>query len=679
MRAQSELETTQAMMLDAVNQTEAVVRNNEWIACRYLDHPDSLALLVQRIVQENPLVVGSTVALVPGVDRRHPLCAPYACRVAGGDGVELKDLATEEYDYPGKEWFAKPLESAEGYWSEPYIDEGGGEVMMTTYSLPIRDSEGRLAAVLTADISVDWLRDLLGGIEVYPSSFGVMVSREGRIMISPADTVEMHQSLYEIRSSVSDTTHLARMVHSMMAGLSGHETIIDHGEDYSVYYVPVERLGWSVAVVIPEKEVYASIRRIGALVTALQLLGLLMLGLILLFAARSQIKYHRLNASRHRMESELKIGHDIQMAMIPKVFPPFPERTDIDLAASIVPVKEVGGDLYDFYIRDEKLFFCVGDVSGKGIPASLVMAVTRSLFRSVSGHEKSPQRIVTTMNESMSEMNEKSMFVTFFCGVLDLHTGHLRYCNAGHNPPLILTDDIRSLPVEPNLPLGVVADMTFGEQEADLAPDDALFLYTDGLTEAENLSHEQFGDQRVKAVLHGRRDAQGHLEAIQRAVSEFVGDADPSDDLTMLFVHYLGGSPCTERHLTLNNEIGQISLLAAFMEDIASDIGLDPSLATKINLALEEAVTNVICYAYPKGSDGLVDIDAHLLGKSLEFVVSDTGKPFDPTAVPEADTSLGVAERPIGGLGIHLVRKIMDSVSYARSDGKNILTMKKNI
>ena len=145
---------------------------------------------------------------------------------------------------------------------------------------------------------------------------------------------------------------------------------------------------------------------------------------------------------RERMENELHIAREIQMAMIPKTFPPSPDRTDLDFAASIVPAKEVGGDLYDFFIRDEKLYFCIGDVSGKGIPASLVMAVTRSLFRATSAHETSAQRIVTAMNDTMSESNESNMFVTFFCGVLDLANGHLRYCNAGHNPPLALTNDI---------------------------------------------------------------------------------------------------------------------------------------------------------------------------------------------------------------------------------------------
>ena len=337
----------------------------------------------------------------------------------------------------------------------------------------------------------------------------------------------------------NDSEELKSLRKDMSSGENGQLTIDLGGEENLVYYAPVDKTGWSMAVVIPEKEVYGSFRQISFIVKILQIFGIIMLFLLLRYTAKRQAKMREISEKKERMEGELQIGRDIQMSMIPKTFPPFPERHDIDMSASIVPAKEVGGDLYDFYIRDEKLYFCIGDVSGKGVPASLVMAVTRSLFRTVSSHEKSPQRIVTTMNNSMADMNESNMFVTFFIGILDLKNGHLRYCNAGHNAPFVLTDTISKLPVVPNLPLGVMPDMTFQEQETDLNYDDALFLYTDGLTEAENANHELFGEERAEAALHGRMSAQGKLESIEKAVADFVGDAPQSDDLTMLFIHYL--------------------------------------------------------------------------------------------------------------------------------------------
>ena len=398
--------------------------------------------------------------------------------------------------------------------------------------------------------------------------------------------------------------------------------------------------------------------------------------------ARSWRDYQEAKDVEERLESELRIGRDIQMSMIPKTFPPFPERKDLDIAATIVPAKTVGGDLYDFYIRDEKLFFCIGDVSGKGVPASLLMAVTRSLFRNISAQEESPAKIVAGINRSMDDMDENGMFVTFFCGVLDMPTGRLRYCNAGHNAPLLFTDQIRFLDVVPNLPLGVESQFFFQEQEITLLLDDALYLYTDGISEAENPRFELFGEDRMKTVLRERRTASEHLEAMKRAIADFVEDAPQSDDITMLFIHYLNDNAQINnmaRHLILHNDIQQIPQLAEFVETIAEEKNLDQATAMSLNLALEEAVTNVIVYAYPDGIDGLVDIEAYIREDHLEFIISDSGKPFDPTAAPQADVTLGVEDRKIGGLGIYLVRNIMDTVSYRYENGKNILTMIKKI
>ena len=641
LRAKSQLDATQNKIMDVIDEAEAAVRNSVWIAQWSLDYPDSLVRVCWRLVNDNPVVVGSTVALVPGYKAQRPLFAPYVFR----DGQELKtlSLATAEYDYPSKEWFSKPLELGTGYWSEPYIDEGGGEMLMTTFSIPIKDNKGTLAAVLTADISLDWLKDLVGGMKVYPNAYCLIYSRGNHMMVGPSVSEEL------------DSTK------------------------FYTYKAQVERTGWSLSTVIPEDDIYAGLRRISTMVLFLQLLGLAMIILMLRSFIKGQLKYQDLDQKRQKIEGELRVATGIQMSMVPKTFPPFPERHDLDMAATIVPAKEVGGDLYDFFIRGEKLFFCVGDVSGKGVPAALVMAVTRTTFRNLSAHEDSPGRIVKMMNDNLSAMNENNMFVTFFCGVLDLENGHLSYCNAGHNPPLILTDAIRELPVIPNLPLGVIEGMDYVGQEADLKYDDAVFLYTDGLTEAENEIHEQFGMERTEAALHGRKGSKKHLEKIQEQVSLFVGDAPQSDDLTMLFIHYLGQGRSEVRHLTLHNDIQQISLLPGFIETVTYGMNLDPGVSAQLNLALEEAVTNVISYAYPEGTDGAVDIDARLDGNSLSFIISDSGAAFDPTARNNVDITAGVDERPIGGLGIHLIREIMDQVSYERRDGKNILTITKNI
>ena len=645
LRAQGELDGACSDIMGIVNQAEAAVRNCLWIAQWCLDRTDSLYRVPERVVMDNPVVVGSTLAVVPNHWKNKPaLVAPYAVRDLVNGKIQIKSLATEEYDYPSQEWYLMGLENEEGYWSEPYYDIGGGEQYMTTFTLPVKDLDGHNAAVLTADISLDWLSAVVGSVKLYPHAMSTIMSREGNTLV--------------------------------MAGDPPSNT-----EKCQTYTVPVERTGWMLTLVVPEKDLYESISRTDFIVRLLQLLGFLMLAVILQFVFKNLSRLQKLREQKERMQSELRIGRDIQMSMIPQTFPPFPDRKDLDFAASIIPAKEVGGDLYDYFIRDGRLFFCIGDVSGKGVPASLLMTVTRTLFRAISSHESSPSRIVASMNNSLSESNESEMFVTFFIGVLDLSSGQMAYCNAGHNPPFILTNTISELPVEPNLSLGVMADFPYREQEVTLHYDDALFLYTDGLSEAENAQSGQFGLQRIEEVLHTYRDSQKQLAAMQAAVNAFVGDAPQSDDLTMLLIHYLGQDPAAQqlRHLSLHNDIQQIHQLEAFMETIATDMNLDPALALNLNLALEEAVTNVISYAYPKGTDGLVEIDALLQEKSLEFIITDSGTPFDPTARPDADITLSVEERPIGGLGIYLVRQIMDEIHYSREDGKNRLLLIKKL
>jgi sigma-B regulation protein RsbU (phosphoserine phosphatase) len=249
-------------------------------------------------------------------------------------------------------------------------------------------------------------------------------------------------------------------------------------------------------------------------------------------------------ASKAAIENELKVAHDIQMSMLPKTFPPYPERDDIDIYGFLKPAKDVGGDLFDFYIHNEKLFFCIGDVSGKGVPASLVMAVTRSLFRNISAHTAEPEQIAYTLNEALADGNETAMFVTAFIGVLDLETGLMRYCNAGHNNPLIIGKEVCMLDCDANLPLGVMDGVTFEKQEMVVEPQTTIFLYTDGLNEAEDIRHDQFEIERVmdlatSLVKEGQDQPTTIIQKMTEAVHVFVGEAEQSDDLTMLAIKYL--------------------------------------------------------------------------------------------------------------------------------------------
>ena len=679
-KAESQLDASRSGILNIVNQVESAVRNSVWVAQWSLQVPDSLANIPKLIVNNNPLVAGSTIAMVPNYYKDRPLYSPYTA-ITNGEIIETS-LATPEYDYPSQEWFVKPIELDRGYWSEPYVDTGGGEILMTTYSVPIKDSQGKTAAVLTADLDLEWLTALAHETKIYPGAFSTVVSRTGRLLVSPDNSLIMNTTIDEYAATVKDTAHFNALNRAMLNRETGSIQVSHNGEKNMVYYAPIDKTGWAMNIIIPEKEMFADLRKLDNLIRILQVLGLLLIIMIFRAIAKSQLRFKSLSEKKELMEGELKIASDIQMSMIPKTFPPFPERKDIDLSAALVPAKEVSGDLYDFFIRDEKLFFCIGDVSGKGVPASLLMAVTRSLFRTIGAHNDNPKDMVTSMNKSMSDMNESNMFVTFICCVLNLKTGKMQYCNAGHNAPLIFTDKISELPVNPNLPLGVIRNMEFTLQEVTLHHDDAIFLYTDGITEAENPAHELFGIQRLKETLSGRKPAQAHLDNVKKAVADFVKEAPQSDDLTMLFFHYLNNTednkPAQSKSMhsiTLTNDISQVSRLEGLISKIAEEHHIPHPVESSINLAMEEAVTNVIMYS---GSEK-VNIQAESTPDEIIFTITDCGKPFDPTQAPDVDTSKVAVDRPIGGLGIHLYRKIMDSVTYKRQDNKNILTLTKKI
>jgi len=266
---------------------------------------------------------------------------------------------------------------------------------------------------------------------------------------------------------------------------------------------------------------------------------------------RSLVRYvselESTTASKAAIDKELSIASDIQLAMLPTVFPPYPERSDFDVYGHLTSAKAIGGDLFDFYLDHDRLVFCIGDVSGKGVPASLVMAITRNLFRTISHIVEKPDEIISQMNDSICDGNSHSMFVTLFVGVLDLHTGHLYYSNAGHEAPIILGDEVgvSVLHVDSNFTVGLIPGMEFSLQETVLPPHTTLFLYTDGLSEAENAKREIFGKGQILDVARqspGAPDPKLLIEMMVKAVSDFVGDAEQSDDLTMLSIRYNGNN-----------------------------------------------------------------------------------------------------------------------------------------
>ena len=537
-RARTELKLRNLEIKNVVSDVETAINNMQWIIDWAVYNPDSIYSTLQLIIKNNPIITGCAMAFEPDYFPEHGRWyEPFAGRENGLTGaIVYRQIGSAEHDYHNATWYREGLTSMGGTWTEPYIDDAGSKMMVCSYTMPIRDPSGRVVGVFCSDVSLEWLVDLFGEQN---DAYTFLASKTGRILAYPDKTMIMKTTIQEMTQQLTDTM-IGHVNDAMLAGDSGEATIHDNnGEKCYIYYTPVEGgTGWSMAVIFPDREIYKNLYHVGYNLLIFLLLGLALMVFIMWRTVRGYNRLAKVNAEKERIGSELRIASGIQKGMLPKTFPPYPDLDEVAMYGTLVPAKEVGGDLYDFHVRGEKLFFCVGDVSGKGVPASLVMAVTRSLFRSVSAHADSPEEVMMRMNNAMSEMNESSMFVTLFIGVLDLRSGILSYSNAGHCPPVILNEAATLMTMDANIPVGLMSNWQYTKQEVTLHPGDTVFIYTDGLTEAENAQHGQFGEQRMIEEINKdlRNNPRELIDHMTTAVHTFVNGAEQSDDLTLLAV-----------------------------------------------------------------------------------------------------------------------------------------------
>ena len=388
-------------------------------------------------------------------------------------------------------------------------------------------------------------------------------------------------------------------------------------------------------------------------------------------------------AAKERIESELKIARDIQMSMVPKTFPPCPNRPEFDLYATLVPAREVGGDFYDFFFIDEHhLCFVIGDVSGKGVPAALFMAVTRTLFRTTAGNVSDPDKILSLVNLEICRNNDTCMFVTVFCAVLDIRTGEVEYSNGGHNLPYLISHgETAALKNTGGMALGFTEDVTYGSRKIVLRAGDGLFLYTDGVTEAMDEAGNQFSESRLEEFLKQANGSSATklVHGTVGQVKRHAAGVPQSDDITIVTLKYLldAKAPMGESiSVELKNSLSEIERLAHTADDFGQRHQLSAETQRNVKLALDEILTNIVSYAYADAGEHRIVTRFALEQKTLTIEVEDDGRPFNPLEAPEPDITQSLQERSIGGLGIHLVRKLTDKLEYQRQDGRNILIMK---
>ena len=589
------LDKTSLRIEGILNRVEVASNMTKWLVERHPDKADSMFVYSQGMLQNNPDFYNCSIAFEPYYFKdKGRYFSAYTKYV--GDSIRTIQGGSDNYQYFYMDWYLMPSLLGHPCWTEPYFDYDvatNTNEMVTSYCQAIKDKQGKMIGVINTSLSITWLSQTISAIKPYPHSYSIMVGRGGTFFVHPDTAKITRQTIFTQTLEHPDTAIIA-LGHAMQHGEEGMKQMKMGQEDCYVFYKPLGNSGCSMAIVCPESDIFSGFDHLRRIVISIVAFGLLlMLYTFIRIITReltplqhlaeeaeviasgkldaelpdlqrideigqlshsfgnmqqSLVKYIEelkdTTAQKASIESDLRIANSIQMGMLPDKFPTKAERDDVQLYASLTPAKEVGGDLFDFYFRDEKLFFCIGDVSGKGVPASLFMAVTRSAFRTVSAHESQPDRIVTVMNQTIADMNKNHMFVTLFVGVLDLPTGRLHYSNAGHDAPLLVGPDVSELPCDANIPIGFRPKWKYSLQEVQIFTGTTILLFTDGLSEAMDATKAQFQMKRVnevasQALSQGKQEPKQLIEQMTDAVRQFVGDAEQSDDLTMMAIQYI--------------------------------------------------------------------------------------------------------------------------------------------
>lgn len=700
---------------------------------------DQILALQARILREHPNVLGVAVALE---ERLRPpgwtQGAPYTYRQ--GARSETVDLVGYRHSMLQDDWYLLPKYLDRPVWSEPHIKRDG--IKRVTYSAPIRlpSPEGPVfAGVVSLDIDLHWLDALLARQPLGEGGYGTILTHSGTFVSHPLEHITFKESFFSIAEERGEQS-LRALGKKMLSGTAGVTTWRNWANDETSWLAwhPLHTADWTIAAAVSRSALEAQIFRQTLNVALLGALGLLALLLAVVFIARSitrpvhllsravaslaagdldtalpppqgrdevarltgafssmrdNLKRHIADlqsstAARERMQSELKVAHDIQMDLVPKTFPAYPHRPNIDLSAMIVPAREVGGDFYDFFLLgDDRLVIAIGDVSGKGVPAALFMAVTRSLLRAEFRVQSDPGLALMRVNDALAESNDACMFVTLFCAVVNLENGRVDYSNAGHNLPVLqqASGALSWVAAAPGaIAAGVMPGVGYETLSLQLAPQDALLLYTDGVTEAMNPVSALFGDDYLLTCLSaaGRQPCEKTLEVLFQAVQRHADGAEQSDDITLLMFRWLSppdassAPPPALWHSEFKPDAPELAAALTRLDDFLDAQQADPQLAHALRFIFEEMATNTVKYGYDDGPSGHHISIRISLANPASIVIEDDGRAFDPVQAPRRpDVSLSVEERPIGGLGIFMVTNMAGHMAYERKEHLNRLTI----
>jgi phosphoserine phosphatase RsbU/P len=549
--------------------------------------------LAKNFVREDTMVFGCALAFEPYFyDSKHYRYCQYIFENKGR--IIQKDLNSPEYNYFSREWYRIPKIQGLPVWSEPYYDKGGGDNLMCTYSVPFyREIKGKriFAGVLTMDVSLQTFKQIINSAKVSPTGSSFLISRNGKFLVTPLEGYINSSVLDHIKKR--DDRRTLETIEKMMKGERFFVKLSDSRQvkvPAWIYCAPVPQTGWIFALTFPTKELYSglySFLKKLTLIFSLSLFVMILLSVLItreftrpirrlvdathrigqgdftteipVYRSKDEItqlsnefsgmkedlihyikNLQETTRAKEKIESELSIASIIQKDMLPKNFP---EREDLELYAILDPARAVGGDLYDFFFLDEDhIFIAIGDVSGKGVPAALFMATTRTFFRSKVTIGTPLQQVVTEINRELCKENPNQMFVTCITGIIDLLSGSMTYCNAGHNPPLLIHSSKNTgwLNDIHGIPLGIIESTNYSQGTIRFGPDDILFLYTDGVTEAVRKDDSFYGEERMLEFIRNNQNLSpaNLITDLRQDVAEWMKDVEQADDITLLVVKY---------------------------------------------------------------------------------------------------------------------------------------------
>jgi sigma-B regulation protein RsbU (phosphoserine phosphatase) len=597
-------ENAKNLSLATVNKIEITLNKVEQIPKTLAYHLEHSSLtekemlnLLTNVTASSDEITGVTIAFdpdsFPGVKGEF---APYVYKHNGN--LKTVYLRSPENNYQIKDWYLIPKELQKSMWSEPYYNVDDDSKILATFSVPfyMKKNGSRICVgIVSAEIDLDWLKQIVKMTTLYKTGYAFLISHNGTFVTHPTKDFIMNETIFSVAEKYNDQT----IREFGKAALRGESNLIKLKEflkkkDIQLYYMPLLTNDWSLGIVIPEDELMEDLNALTKYILLYNLLGAILLIIAItilanritrpltkLAAATDEIASGNFDvaipemnskdevshlaasfnfmkislrqyidnlmettAAKQKMESELKIAHEIQMGILPKIFPAFPNRSEFDIYAAIVPAKEVGGDFYDFFLLENSfLYFTIGDVSGKGVPASLFMAVAKTLIKASTSIDYPLNEIIAKVNNDLCTENDSSMFVTIFFGRINLRNGEVDFVNAGHNLPYIvsLNGEIKKIEKTGDIAVGVIDNYQYQLAKIKLVENDTLFLYTDGITEAQNNLDKLYSENRLEIFLDSQRLSSAK-ELVQNSVKEvkqFSGAAPQSDDITSFVIKWI--------------------------------------------------------------------------------------------------------------------------------------------